>query len=296
MFYRRKLILALLEVFGGKLMKINLQKVLFLVTQRQAKPSYDFVPFKFGCYSFSANADLTAMVKHGFLTEDEQSQSFAKKDKQSYLRTLNDSDRKLVNQVFLLFKSHDADALMTYTYLHYPYYAINSTTAPRLLNKEQLKKVNDTRPTGNKTILFTIGYEGISLEEYLNRLLKNDVKVLVDVRNNPLSQKYGFSKSLLSTCCNKLGIEYVHYAEVGIQSEERKALENQSDYDKLFDSYRANTLPRTVATQRQILSLLVEKQRIALTCFESDICQCHRKHLSEAITKLPGWDYELKHI
>lgn len=294
MFYRRKLILALLEVFGGKLMKINLQKVLFLVSQRQTKPAYDFVPFKYGCFSFSASADMVAMVRHGFLTEDEQ--SFTKKDRQSYLRTLNEADRQLVNQVYFLFKSHDADGLMKHTYLQYPYFAINSTTAPRLLTKEQMGKVEAKRPTSTQTILFTIGYEGISLEEYLNRLIKNDVKVLVDVRNNPLSQKYGFSKGLLSACCNKLGIEYVHYAEVGIQSEDRKALENQSDYDTLFDSYRKNTLPRTVATQRQILSLLVQKQRIALTCFESDICQCHRKHLSEAITKLPDWNYELKHI
>lgn len=294
MFYRRKMILALLEVFGGKLMKINLQKVLFLITQRQAKPAYDFIPFKFGCFSFSANADLTAMVKHGFLTEDEQ--SFTKKDRQSYLSTLNDADRRLVNQVYTLFRNHDADALMLYTYTQYPYYAINSVKAPQLLNRNQMDKVETARPSSNKTILYTIGYEGISLEAYLNKLVKNDVKVLVDVRNNPLSQKYGFSKSLLSSCCNKLGIEYVHFAEVGIQSEDRKELNEQADYDTLFDSYRDNTLPRTTDTQKKILSLLEQKQRIALTCFEANICQCHRKHLSEAITRLPGWHYELKHI
>lgn len=294
MFYRRKLILVLLEVFDGRLMKINLQKVLFLVTQRQPKPAYDFIPFKFGCFSFSANADLTAMVKHGYLTEDEQ--SFTKKDKQPYLSTLNDEDRRLVNQVYALFRNHDADALMTYTYTQYPYYAINSVKAKQLLTRDQMEKVESARPVSEKTILYTIGYEGISLEAYLNKLVKNDVKVLVDVRNNPLSQKYGFSKSLLSSCCNKLGIEYVHFAEVGIQSGDRKELKMQVDYDILFDAYRDNTLPRTIDTQQKILSLLEQKRRIALTCFEANICQCHRKHLSEAITRLPGWRYELKHI
>lgn len=288
------MILALLEVFGGKLMKINLQKVLFLITQRQARPSYDFIPFKFGCFSFSANADLTAMVKHGFLTEDEH--SFTKKDKQAYLSALNDTDRRLVNQVYALFRNHDADALMTYTYTQYPYYAINSIKAKQLLTRGQMEKVESARPVSGKTILYTIGYEGISLEAYLNKLVKNDVKVLVDVRNNPLSQKYGFSKSLLSSCCNKLGIKYVHFAEVGILSTERKELNKQADYDTLFDSYRSNTLPRTIDTQQKILSLLEQKERIALTCFEANICQCHRKHLSEAITRLPGWHYELKHI
>jgi hypothetical protein len=46
-----------------------------------------------------------------------------------------------------------------------------------LLTKEELDKVEKARPQSNKTVLFTIGYEGISLEEYLVRLLKNDVKI-----------------------------------------------------------------------------------------------------------------------
>lgn len=65
MFYRRKLLLSLLEIFGNELEKIRLQKLLFLLTKKQVKQDYEFVPYKFGCYSFSANADLTAMVKKG---------------------------------------------------------------------------------------------------------------------------------------------------------------------------------------------------------------------------------------
>lgn len=71
MFYRRKIILGLLEAFGNELEKIRLQKLLFLLSRQQAMPDYDFVPYKFSCYSFSANADLTAMVKKGILTETE---------------------------------------------------------------------------------------------------------------------------------------------------------------------------------------------------------------------------------
>ena len=76
MFYRRKLILALLQLFDGQLDKIRLQKLLFLFANKQAKAAYDFIPYKFGCYSYSANADMTAMVTRGFLTEDEK--TFAK--------------------------------------------------------------------------------------------------------------------------------------------------------------------------------------------------------------------------
>jgi hypothetical protein len=294
MFYRRKLALAILEVFGGKLPKINLQKLLFIVTNKQAKPAYDFIPYKFGCFSYSANADLKAMIKHGFITEDEI--SIIKKDKQSYLSSLNDADRRLVNQIFILLKNYDADALMKHTYVNYPYYAINSTTAQRLLNKAQMDVVNSKRPSSTSTILFTIGYEGVSLEAYLNKLIKADIKVLVDVRNNPLSQKYGFSKTQLESYCKHLNIEYLHIAEVGVQSEERQELKTQKDYDLLFDSYKRNVLPTTVSYQRKILELVITKKRIALTCFEANICQCHRKHLAEAVTQLPGWNFELKHI
>jgi uncharacterized protein (DUF488 family) len=91
-----------------------------------------------------------------------------------------------------LYGKMNSDALMKHTYLNYPFFAINSVKANAILTKEELEKVYSYKPKGSKTILFTIGYEGISLEEYLTRLVKNDVKVLVDVRNNPQSMKYGF--------------------------------------------------------------------------------------------------------
>src|SRR3712207_6143741 len=159
MFYRRKLILAILEVFGGKLPKINLQKLLFIVASKQAKPAYDFIPYKFGCFSYSATADLKAMVKHGFVSEDET--SIWKKDKQSYLSSLNEADRRFVNQIFVRLKDYDADDLMRHTYINYPYYAINSSTAARLLTKEQLAVVNSSRASSTKNVLYTIGYEGV---------------------------------------------------------------------------------------------------------------------------------------
>ena len=65
--------------------------------------------------------------------------------------------------------------------------------------------------------------------------------MLCDVRKNPLSRKYGFSKSTLSETLNKLGIEYTHLGALGIASEKRQYLNAQSDYDRLFDEYE-NTI------------------------------------------------------
>lgn len=294
MFYRRKVILALLQEFEGKLEKIRLQKLLFLISERQQTKVYDFVPYKYGCFSFSANADLTAMVQKGLLNETES--HFLRNEETDYLLTLNETDRKIVQEVCALYGSMSANALMKHTYVNYPYSALNSLKAMSLLSDSELSKVAAMRNNDESTVLFTIGYEGVSPEAYLNKLIKNNVHVLVDVRKNALSMKYGFSKSHLKRFCESIGIEYIHLPEVGIHSDKRKTLNSQSDYDLLFEDYKQTCIPQTKKTQEDILKLLIDKRRIALTCFEANICQCHRKHLAEAIEILPNFKYVVKHI
>jgi uncharacterized protein (DUF488 family) len=294
MFYRRKIILALLDFFGGELEKIRLQKLLFLFTQKQVKPEYEFIPYKFGCYSFSANADLTTMTAKSFLIETKD--SFIKSDKANFIKLLKENDRNVLNNIKALYGSMSSDTLMKHTYKNYPYWAINSVRAPLILTPKELENVAKQKKHSDKTVLFTIGYEGSSLEGYLNRLIQNDVKVLIDVRNNPLSMKFGFSKSLLKRYCESVDITYLHIPEVGILSDQRQELHTQADYDALFKTYCNVNLQKTVPAQELILKLLKQHQRIALTCFEANICQCHRKHLAEAIQNLPDFKYEIKHI
>lgn len=300
MFYRQKIILALLQIFEGQLDKIRFQKLLFLFAQKQvtthndSKGVYDFIPYKYGCYSYSASADIKAMETKGFITENKN--TIFKKDPTDYLKQLKPADLKLLQEVKKHYGGMSTNDLVKYTYIHFPFYAIKSEVAENILGREELEKVTKAKPKSNESVLFTIGYEGISLEEYLVRLLKNDVKVLVDVRNNPLSRKYGFSKSQLEKYCSGVGIDYVHLPEVGIKGEQRRELNTQADYNKLFDIYRKVNLTRTIVYQKKIMNLLKQHKRIALTCFESDINRCHRKHLAEAIQRLSDFKYEIKHI
>ena len=280
-------------MFEGELNKIRLQKLLFLFTQYQEKKEYDFVPYKFGCYSFSANADLTAMVQKGILSGTDTKIMLS--DKSNYIDMLKLADKAYLQKIKELYKNMDNNDLMRYTYINYPYWAINSE-ASDILSEKEYAKVNSQKLNTKDTILFTIGYEGISLEEYLNRLVKNDVKMLIDVRSNPLSMKFGFSKSQLSNYCSKLDIEYIHIPSLGIKSEQRQELNDQSDYDKLFANYCKNTLANTKDEQEKVFSLIVKYNRIALTCFEADINQCHRRHLSNAISSRLDFAYELRHI
>lgn len=294
MFYRRKIILSILEIFGGKLEKIRLQKLLFLFSQNQEKPTYDFIPYKYGCYSYSASADLNTMVNKNLLLDLDN--CVQKVDNVHYSKTITEQDRKVLFGIKRLYESLSSDALIKHTYINYPYFAINSTIADKILSQTELQKVNQARPKKDETVLFTIGYEGISLEEYINKLIRNNVQVLVDVRRNPLSMKYGFSKNLLKKFCENIGIEYLHFPEVGIESDQRQELNNQKDYDLLFNNYKKNNLTKTINTQSHILKILATKRRIALTCFEANICQCHRKPLAESIAAMPEFKFVVKHI
>lgn len=295
MYYRRKILLSLIQVFEGELEKIQLQKLLFLYTRFQKeRKTYDFVPYKFGCFSFQANSDLSTLKKYGIVSET--SKSWKKEDEVCYLNELTKEDKKIINDFRIIYANKTSDDLINLTYKRYPYFAINSTIAKDYLNETEIENLNNYRSFDEEIVLFTIGYEGISLESYLNKLIKNNIKVLCDVRKNALSMKYGFSKNQLKNACNGVGIEYIHIPEVGIESDKRQELKSQTDYDILFEEYKENNLINTVNDQEEILHLLKTNKRIALTCFEADICQCHRKHLSEAISNLKSFKYKLEHL
>lgn len=294
MYYRRKILLTLIQNYGEGLEKIRLQKLLFLFSQGQEEALFHFVPYKFGSFSFQANADLGIMTRLGLVQEDEN--KWVKLDKFDYSKQLKVTDLKRLKSILLLYGQKTSDELIQITYKKYPYYAINSEIAASKLSDIDFEKVTSARPTNNDTTLFTIGYEGISIEEYLNKLIYNDIKILCDVRRNPISRKYGFSRKQLENACNGVGIKYMHFPEVGIDSELRHNLNSQEDYDSLFKQYENELLPTAENTQKELFALLKTHHRIALTCFEADSCQCHRKPLAESIAKLPDFIWSVKHI
>lgn len=294
MYYRRKILLAILEAFGAELEKLQLQKLLMIFSSYQKEKSYHFVPYKFGCFSFQANADLSTMRKYGQVQENEK--TWKKTDPLDYWQNLKPKDKLAITKLKTLFQRKRSEELIKYTYTTFPYYAINSIVVDRYLNEFEKSAVEAQKPRSDKKALFTIGYEGISLEEYINKLLEADIKVLCDVRKNSFSMKYGFNKSQLRMACEGVGIQFIHIPEVGIVSDKRKELNNQRDYDALFEDYRETILPQTLTQQQDILNLIKKNDRVAITCFEANICQCHRKHLAEAICNLPDFEYELLHI
>lgn len=287
LYYREKIILSLLEEFDNTLGKTQLQKYLFLFTRLQQQPAYDFVPYNYGCFSFQANKDLEHLQRDKLISLDEEWK--LEPTTKPYKDMLTNEDRQILFKIRKNYKHLNTHDLVRQVYLNHPYYTIHSTIKDSVLTKEEQssidKIVNENYGINDTdTILFTIGYEGISFENYINKLIQNNIKVLVDVRKNPFSHKYGFSKNTLSTVVSKLGIKYVHIPELGIVTEKRRKLETQEDYNLLFDEYET-TLPDKEEYLNIILEQLKGHGRVALTCFEKDVKMCHRTRVKDYIVK-----------
>jgi hypothetical protein len=289
LFDRQRLILSLLDSLGGSVASTDFQKLLFLyATEWEQEQSYEFVPYKFGCFSFTSYADKRKLVERGFLNEvmeqREERWELSEAGCQEATRAgpLRERTRR-----FAAANVERGNALIRKVYLRHPYYATRSEILKRILpSADERQKVEAVRTAFQSPGLTTIGYEGRSLENYLNTLLRDSVTLLCDVRRNPLSRKYGFAKRTLSNACEKVGIRYEHLPELGIESGARQELKTQADYDILFAKYEHDSLPRQTPALKKIRDwILKDKQRVALTCYEAKPCQCHRHCVAEALER-----------
>lgn len=299
MYYRRKLILGILEEFGGKLNHTNFQKILFLVTRKQTKKSFDFVPYKYGCFSFHANQDLLTLGKYKIVessTKKRSSNWILSEDSSNYFANLTKEDQSAIRVVKREVQNLTQKDIVRHTYLHYPYYATKSQIASDILTDDELIAVNKQKRKNEEPEFFTIGYEGISLETYLNKLIINDVKLLCDVRKNSLSMKYGFSKSQLKNACESIGIKYIHIPNLGIESNKRQELKSMADYNRLFKEYENTTLKQNFDSIEKLFALIKENRRVAITCFEKEVCMCHRGRVLNALIALPTWNIPHKNL
>lgn len=285
-----------MELFGGQLTAKSLQKYLFLFTRKQCEKSFDFIPYRYGCFSFQANQDLLTLQRYGFLEVLDQSSGrfITLKQTGNYLAMLDMFDRQALIEVKDTFGNYKQNDLIRYTYLKYPYYAIKSSIAHQLLTPDELINVEKQKKKCNESQLMSIGYEGITLEAYINKLIINDVHVLCDVRKNAYSQKYGFSKNQLQKACEGVGIQYIHIPELGIESDKRKELNSQKDYDILFENFEETTLKNNYNAVLKVREILDKEKRVALTCFEKNPLQCHRTRVANALMKLPATEYTFK--
>jgi hypothetical protein len=296
LFERQRLLLTLLDTVGEPVGHTDFQKLLFLYTREcEAAPAYDFVPYKFGAFSFTSYADKRKLIKEGLLAEDDQNWKLTEAGRAAVRHQAVEPLR-----VAGFCRRHSrlrGNALIVEQYRRHPYYATRSEILDKLrLELEARAGIAAARPTRQPGGILTIGYEGRSLESYLNELLRAAVTVLCDVRRNPLSRKYGFSKGTLGKACEGVGVLYEHLPELGIASEQRRELHTQADYDALFAEYERESLPQQGAALETIRAWVTAGERVALTCFERQPEQCHRHCVAEALERQGGAKFTAQHL
>jgi len=296
LFTRQRLLLTLLDALNAPVGNPDFQALLFLYTQEcEKEPSYEFVPHRFGAFSFTVDADKRRLMEAGLLAQDEErwalTESGRKAARQKAVQSL------FVDEFGRRYRTLRGDVLLAEQFRRFPYYATRSENLNRVLPDSKSRKfVTEVRSTESKPGLLTIGYEGRSLEAYLNLLIQNSVTLLCDVRRNPFSRKFGFSRSTLSSACEDVGIRYEHLPELGIDADERRGLKTRAEYDGLFAHYERHDLPKQGAVLEKIRGWVKAGERVALTCYEAEAGECHRHCVAEALERLKGVKLTVQHL
>ncbi len=240
---------------------------------------YDFLPTKEGACSVQADADRKSLKRYLEASPD----WVAKEKAPRFAVDLDFFEKIAIQKMKLAWHGKSEEELTAYLKQHHPAFYMDAQAAPK-------------SEEGEESIFYTIGYEGISPEEYCNRLLSHKVRLLCDVRKNAYSQKFGFSKAELEAMLTRVGIAYLHMPELGIVSEKRQTLKTQADYDALFEEYERTTLAQEQAALTKLHALLAEHGRIAITCFEAKPGCCHRSSVARHIKQREGFDARVVHL
>jgi uncharacterized protein (DUF488 family) len=137
------------------------------------------------------------------------------------------------------------------------------------------------------TELKTIGYEGLTIRDFIDLLKRCRVSMIVDVRELPISRKPGFAKAALAAILEKHGIKYQHVPELGCPKEIRHDYRDDGDWARYSRRFKAY-----LETQGEAIERLIEwagEEQCCLLCFEMDYNFCHRSYVAEqAVLKMDG--------
>lgn len=125
--------------------------------------------------------------------------------------------------------------------------------------------------------IYSVGYEGLTVDGLVERLQQSRIEELVDVRANPYSRRPGFSKKKLAESLTAAGITYRHEPLLG------NAFRDVDDFAAAMDMMRAHLAAGEPADAVSRLVALADGRRIAVLCLENDQRRCHRQVVLEAV-------------
>ncbi len=277
MLNRQKTLLFLLTSARRPVTKLELTKWAFIL--REEMPShggsafYDFLPYKYGPFSFCLYREMDALIRDGYVEDATPWTPTALADE--LVGTLPKAVRHDVQRVVGQFCQQQVNRTVDYVYLKYPRFTVNS-------EKKKLAERFVASPA-----VYTAGYERLSIDAFLDRLIQKGVQRIIDVRDNPIARRYGFHKSTLSRLAGRVDIQYVHVPELGIRSAFRQNLRSREDYDALFDRYERETIARETGSINRVADLMTNKASV-LVCMEADPQCCHRSRIAKSVSRQTG--------
>jgi uncharacterized protein (DUF488 family) len=279
MLNRQKTLLFLLQAAGRPVQRMELTKWCFLLRHEFGSAGgsafYDFVPYRFGPFSFGLYQEAGKLEQNGYLVAPD-GDSWTATDIAAHMAPPSDVLDDVV-RLLSRWKRRSLESLVDYVYERYPAFTVNS-------ERRKLAERPKTSPA-----VFTAGYESLSVDAFLNLLVESGIERLIDVRQNPVARRYGFHRSTLSILLGRLGIDYVHVPELGIPSSFRQQLATYADYERLFKKYEAKTLSTEESAIGNVARLVAERPSV-LVCMEADPEYCHRSRLASRVaaeTSLP---------
>lgn len=131
--------------------------------------------------------------------------------------------------------------------------------------------------------LYTIGYEGQDVHDFISIIDLHQIKRIIDVRRNPISRKFGFSKRRLQELLAANNIDYVHIVELGTPKLIREDLKVNKDYSAFFTAFDEYLAQQSAPLQRAIG--LAREKPSAILCFEREHTHCHRLSVANAMAQ-----------
>jgi uncharacterized protein (DUF488 family) len=139
----------------------------------------------------------------------------------------------------------------------------------------------------------TIGYEGATIERFLEALIDAEITCLVDVRAVPVSRKKGFSKRQLEQRLAEVGIRYVSLKGLGDPKPGRDAARagNYNDFRRI---YRRHLETDVAQVDLKAVLELAYADNICMLCYEKNPTECHRSLVAGEMRRLGG--LEIDHL
>ena len=143
-------------------------------------------------------------------------------------------------------------------------------------------------------VIFTVGYEGRLIDEFINRLKEFNITCLIDVREIPISRKPGFSKTALKEKAESEHISYFHLRALGSPSMIRHRLKEDHDYECFFRAY-GDYLENNTNVLNEAYAI-VQSGVSCFMCFEREPENCHRWSVANKIKEIDGNGLIIRHI